>query len=230
MDKSSRLLAIIPAYNEEGSLRKTIDELMVAAPGVDYVIVNDGSTDQTEEICRESGYTYISLAVNSGLSVGFQAGMKYAKRQGYDYAIQFDADGQHCPVYIDKLLECAKRTDADIVIGSRFVERSKGHSARMLGSRLITAMIYATTGKKINDPTSGMRLFNRRMIEAFASEDDLNPEPESLALLIRKGANVEEMQVEMREREAGESYLNLYKSILYMLRVCTSILFVQWFR
>ena len=227
---NKRLLVIIPAYNEEESISSTVDELTSTLPGVDYVVVNDGSKDGTERICLEHGYNYVSLPVNSGLTVGFQTGMKYALRNGYDYALQFDADGQHRPEYISKMLDLAVAEDVDIVIGSRFVNKCKEVSARMLGSRIITVAIKLTTGKRVADPTSGMRMFNRKMIERFANDDSLNPEPESISYLIKKGAKVREVQVEMRERQAGESYLNIPKSIAYMARAFISILFVQWFR
>lgn len=227
---NKRLLVIIPAYNEEESISSTVDELTSTLPGVDYVVVNDGSKDGTERICLEHGYNYVSLPVNSGLTVGFQTGMKYALRNGYDYALQFDADGQHRPEYISKMLDLAVAEDVDIVIGSRFVNKCKEVSARMLGSRIITVAIKLTAGKRVADPTSGMRMFNRKMIERFANDDSLNPEPESISYLMKKGAKVREVQVEMRERQAGESYLNIPKSIAYMARACISILFVQWFR
>ena len=123
-----------------------------------------------------------------------------------------------------------ERAGADIVIGSRFVSESKSFSARMVGSRLITGIIKLTTGQTVTDPTSGMRLYNRTMMEEFARRFDFGPEPDSIAYLMRHGAKVSEVQVQMRERQAGESYLNFAKSISYMARVCTSILLAQWFR
>lgn len=128
------------------------------------------------------------------------------------------------------MAEKMERDGADIVIGSRFVKRKKSFSARMIGSRLITASIKLTTGKTITDPTSGMRLFNRAMMEEFAKRFDFGPEPDSVAYLMRKGAKVSEVQVRMRDRTAGESYLNFAKSISYMARVVTSILIAQWVR
>ena len=168
--------------------------------------------------------------MNLGLAGGFQTGMKYAFRQGYDYAVQFDADGQHSAVYIMPMVEQAQRDGSDIVIGSRFCAQKKPVSARMVGSALITAMIRLTTGQKVQDPTSGMRLFDRDMIRRFAHNNDFSPEPDTSALCIRNGYRVSEMQVEMRDRVAGESYLSFTKSVAYMLRVCISIMFVQWFR
>ena len=199
---NKRVLAVIPAYNEEENIVSTIEDLRKNAPDIDYVIVNDGSKDSTAAICRERGFHLISLPVNLGLAGAFQTGMKYAYAHGYDYAIQFDADGQHSAAYIDG----------------------------MAGSALITAMIFVTTRKRIEDPTSGMRLFDSKMIPLFANELDFGPEPDTISLLMRHGYKVEEMQVEMRERTAGESYLNFTKSVSYMLRISLSILIVQWFR
>lgn len=227
---SNNVLAIIPAYNEEECLEATVEELKRVAPDVDFIVVNDGSSDSTGDICRKNSYSMLDLPVNGGLTVGFQAGMKYAARKGYSYAIQFDADGQHMPQFIAEMKKKMDATDADIVIGSRFVQYKKEHSARMFGSRIITFIVKMTTGKRVSDPTSGMRMFNRRMIELFSKDLSLNPEPETVAHLIRKGAKVEEVQVSMRDRTTGESYLNLTRSAVYMIRVCTSILFVQWFR
>ena len=225
-----RVLAIIPAYNEEESLASTVDEFVAAQTGCDYLVVNDGSSDGTERVCLEHGYNHVTHPTNLGLTGGVQTGMKYALTHGYDAAIQFDADGQHVPAYIPAMVAEMERTGADVVIGSRFVGERKSFSARMLGSRLITGIIRMTTGQTITDPTSGMRLFNRAMMEQFAKRFDFGPEPDSLAYLMRHGAKVREVQVEMRDRTAGESYLNFAKSISYMARTCTSILFVQWFR
>ncbi|MCI7775185.1 MAG: glycosyltransferase family 2 protein [Enorma sp.] len=225
-----KTLAIIPAYNEEASIAATIEELKQAVPKMDFLVINDGSRDNTRCICRKQGYNLLDLAANVGLTGGFQAGVKYALRNGYDAVLQFDADGQHVPQFINPMIKQMQTTESDIVIGSRFVTEKKDHSARMIGSRLISAMIAMTTGQHINDPTSGMRLFNHRAMEYFGQMNDFGPEPDSIAYLIRKGLTVSEVQVSMREREAGESYLNATRSIEYMLRTCISILLVQWFR
>ena len=233
MDKTignRRVIAVVPAYNERDNILSTIEDLRSNAPGVDYVIVNDGSKDDTLSICREHGYNVIDLPVNLGLAGAFQTGMRYAYEHGYDYAIQFDADGQHSAAYIYEMIRVAEAQDANIVIGSRFATQKKPLSARMAGSVLISAMILLTTRKRIQDPTSGMRLFDRQMIPLFANEMDFGPEPDTISLLMRWGYKVEETQVEMRERTAGESYLNFTKSITYMLRMSISILLVQWFR
>ena len=227
---NSRVLAVIPAYNEQDNIVSTIEDLRNNAPGIDYVVINDGSRDLTLDICKERGYNYVSLPVNLGLAGAFQTGMRYASEHGYDYAIQFDADGQHSAAYIDDMVALAESREANIVIGSRFATTKKPVSARMAGSVLISAMIFITTRKRIQDPTSGMRLFDKKMIPLFANELDFGPEPDTISLLMRWGYKVEEMQVEMRERVAGESYLNFTKSVAYMLRMSISILLVQWFR
>ena len=160
--------------------------IVPAVPDVDYVIVDDGSKDATRRLCEEHGYVIVSHPVNLGLTGAFQTGMKYACRNGYDIALQLDADGQHVPSYVPRIIDTMQRERADIVIGSRFVSEKKPFSARMLGSNLISALIRITTGKRISDPTSGMRAYNRAMIEEFATRSDLSPEPDTLVFLIRK--------------------------------------------
>ena len=227
---NARIIAVVPAYNERDNIVSTIEDLQHNAPSVDYVIINDGSKDDTLKICQEHGYNIIDLPVNLGLSGAFQTGMRYAYECGYDFAIQFDADGQHSAAYIEEMAKVAESKGANIVIGSRFATQRKPVSARMAGSVLISAMIFLTTHKRIKDPTSGMRLFDKTMIPLFANEIDFGPEPDTISLLMRWGYKVEETQVEMRERIAGESYLNFTKSVAYMLRMSISILLVQWFR
>lgn len=224
-----RTLLIIPAYNEEGSLASTIESLKASSFDGDYLVINDGSKDRTAEICRENEYPFLDLPVNLGLAGAFQAGMKYAYRHHYDCAIQFDADGQHLPEYIP-LLEKAVQEN-DIAIGSRFVTKKKPSSVRMLGSNLIEVAIKLTTGETIKDPTSGMRAFNGRMIEQMAKGLNFGPEPDTVSYLIKRAdAKVVEVPVEMAERTAGESYLNLGNSAKYMLRMTVSILFMQVIR
>ena len=224
-----KVLLIIPAYNEEGSLARTITELRECGAPVDFLVINDGSTDSTATICRENNYPFLDLPVNLGLAGAFQAGMKYAYKHDYDCAIQFDADGQHRPEYITKLAEATE--EYDIVIGSRFVNEKKPFTLRMLGSWLITKAIKLTTGTTIKDPTSGMRAFNSNMIKKFATGLNYSPEPDTISFLIKKyGATICEIPVKMQERIAGESYLNLSKSIAYMTKMAISILFIQFFR
>lgn len=224
-----KTILIIPAYNEEESLKSTIDSIKSLNSDVDFLVVNDGSKDATVKVCRENEYPFLDLPTNLGLAGALQAGMKYAYRHGYDCVIQFDADGQHLPEYI-KPLEKAIET-CDIAIGSRFIDKKKPVSMRMLGSNLISLAIKITTGTTLKDPTSGMRAFNKRMIKQFALGLNFGPEPDTVSYLIKRAnAKVIEVPVEMAERTAGESYLNFWTSITYMLRMTISILFIQLIR
>lgn len=223
------VLVIIPAYNEQDNIKRVVDNLIENYPQYDYVVVNDGSKDDTKKICIENGYRLLDLPVNLGLAGGFRGGMKYAYEMGYDYAIQFDADGQHRPEYIGPILE-KMQEGYDIVIGSRFVTKKKDSSLRMLGSRMITVAIKLTTGVRVADPTSGMRMFNKAMIKECATNINYGPEPDTVSFLMKNGAKVGEVQVEMDERIAGESYLNLVNSITYMIRMLISIVVIQNFR
>lgn len=225
-----RALIIIPAYNEEDNIQTTVEELTGLYPDYDYVIVNDGSLDRTSRICKEHHYHLISLPLNLGLSGAFRTGMKFAYRNGYDCALQYDADGQHDPHYIGALIEKMQETNADIVIGSRYVEDKKSFGMRAAGNSIISAFIKLTTGKTIKDSTSGMRLYSRRVMAWFAKYINFEPEPDTIAFLIRCGAKVEEVQVGMRPRQAGKSYFHFTTVVSYMTRVCSSILFMQWFR
>ncbi|WP_294541588.1 glycosyltransferase family 2 protein [uncultured Gemmiger sp.] len=225
----ARLLIVIPAYNEEANIEKVVGNLAKNYPQYDYVVVNDGSRDHTAAICRARGFRLIDLPVNLGLAGAFQTGLRYAAENGYDCAIQLDADGQHKPEYIAPMLE-ALEDGADIVIGSRFLTVKKPKTLRMLGSYIISWAIRLTTGRAICDPTSGMRLFNRAMVEEFAQNLNYGPEPDTISYLIKNGAVVREVQVEMGERTAGQSYLTFYKSVQYMVKMAISILLIQWFR
>lgn len=227
MDKE--LLIIIPAYNEEENIERVVNHIIQCYGQYDYIVVNDGSKDRTADICRERGFHLLDLPVNLGLAGAFQAGMKYAYRKGYSYAIQFDADGQHLPEYIEPML-ARIRQGFDIVIGSRFVNVRKSSSLRMLGSRMITVAIKLTTGVRISDPTSGMRMFSRDMIREFALNLNYGPEPDTVSYLVKNGAKVSEIPVVMAEREFGSSYLNIGGSMKYMLKMLISIFLVQSFR
>lgn len=223
-----KVLLIIPAYNEAQNIKAVVD-MIRAAGDYDYVVINDGSSDSTAKICRDYGFNLVDLQVNQGLAGAFQTGMKYAKMNGYDYAIQFDADGQHLPEYIAPMLKEINK-GYDIVIGSRFFNVKKAKSMRSFGAEIISLAILLTTGKRIKDPTSGMRLYNKRLISVFADNINYGPEPDTMAFLMRSGISISEVNVQMRERMAGESYLTTIASIKYMLRMTLSILLVQFAR
>lgn len=223
-------ILIIPAYNEGESIERVVRNVQENFPQYDYIVVNDGSADNTAKVCMRNGFNFLDLPENIGLSGAFQAGMKYAYYNGYDCAVQYDGDGQHDARYIADMVELMEQGDYDIVIGSRFVTQKKPKTLRMLGSNLISAAIKLTTRKTIKDPTSGMRLYNRRMMKRHARMYEFGPEPDTLAFLARSGAKIGEVQVEMLERTAGKSYLNFARSMRYMMRMCMSIFFIQWFR
>ena len=225
-----RILIIIPAYNEEANIKRVIGNLKTNNVQADYLVVNDGSKDRTAEICIENHYPILDLPINLGLVGAFQAGLRYAVENGYDAVLQFDGDGQHDPTYIEVMLNTMKNEQLDVVIGSRFCEKLKPHTLRMLGSSLISFAIRLTTGQKITDPTSGMRIFNLERLSKFSQNINYGPEPDTISYLLRCGARVKEVQVEMHERVAGTSYLNLARSVRYMLNMFISILFVQFFR
>lgn len=224
-----KVLLVIPAYNEAENIKRVVDNLIQNFPQYDYIVVNDGSKDDTAKICRENKYSLLDLPVNLGLAGAFQSGLKYAYKKNYDYVVQFDGDGQHRPEYIQDLLNEIEK-GYDIVIGSRFVTEEKPKTMRMLGSNLISFAIRLTTGKKIKDPTSGFRIFNKSMIAQFALKTNYGPEPDTVSHLVRMGAKISEVQVKMDERIAGESYLNFGNSISYMIRMVISILLIQHFR
>ena len=225
-----KILIVIPAYNEAENIERVVETLKKQFPGAEYLVVNDCSTDHTVEICREHHFTYLDLPINLGLSGAFQAGLRYAQKYGYDCAIQFDGDGQHRSEYIAEMAEVMQEQKMDIVIGSRFLTQKKPHTLRMLGSSLISFAIRITTGKQLTDPTSGMRMFNRKLIIEFSTRLNYGPEPDTIAYLLRNKARVQEVQVSMDERIAGESYLNMARSIRYMMNMLISILFIQFFR
>lgn len=224
-----KTLLIIPAYNEERNIRRVVENLKHNLPQCDYVIVNDCSSDKTRKVCKENNYNFIDLPVNLGLASAVQVGYKYAYNQGYDVAIQYDGDGQHRAEYVPLLIEEIEN-GVDIAIGSRFLNKKKPWTARMIGSRLIAWAIKITTGVNLTDPTSGMRAINKKLISEFAFNMNYPPEPDTIAYQLRKGVIVKEVQVEMDERIEGTSYLSFSKSFQYMSRMLVSILLIQGFR
>lgn len=224
-----KVLVIVPAYNEALNIEKTIHDLEQNAKECDYIIINDCSKDNTKEVCQKNNFNMISLPINYGLTSGIQIGMKYAKENGYDIAIQFDGDGQHSAKYLKDLIKEIEENNCDIAVGSRFVTQKKPFSIRMLGSNIIQLAIKLVTGKTLKDPTSGMRAYNKKAIDEFVSNSSLTPEPDTLVYMMKKQMKVKEIQVEMKDREFGESYLNAFKSMEYMLSMMFSIVFVRAF-
>ena len=220
-----KTLIIIPAYNEQDNISSLIKD--ITSYGYDYLIINDCSKDNTAEILDKNNYNHIDLPINVGLAGVTQIGFMYAYDNDYDCVVNIDGDGQHQPAYVNTLIKEIEN-GSDYVVGSRFVDKKKPMSLRMLGSRLICLAIKLKTGKKVSDPTSGMRALGRNVIEKFSKSMNFYAEPDALSFLLKKKCKVKEVQVEMKERENGESYFtNPFKSIYYMLAVLLSILFEQ---
>ena len=201
-------LVIIPAFNEEGNLEKTIKDIKDNAPDFDYVIINDCSTDKTLEMCRRHGFSYLNLPVNLGIGGAVQTGYRYAYYHGYDIAVQFDGDGQHSASHLEDMVTTLIDTESDMVIGSRFIEKEGFQSSglRRIGIKYFTGLIKILTGKTITDPTSGMRMVNKKLLEKFTDEYPKDyPEPESVVTILSEKYKVTEIPVVMNEREEGVS-------------------------
>lgn len=229
----TKVLMIIPAYNEEGSIIKTtksIDDFKNKVPfTLDYIVINDGSTDKTKELLVENQIPAVHLIKNLGIGGAVQTGYLYAYYNDYDIAVQFDGDGQHDIASIEALVAPIINGQADFTIGSRFVEDSpsefKTSLSRRMGINLISFFIKIKTGRRLLDVTSGYRAANREVIEYFSKHYPRKyPEPETNALLVKQNRRVEEIGVNMFERLEGKSSITPLKSIRYMIEVLTSII------
>lgn len=220
-------LVIIPAYNERKSILKTVNDVLENAPGFDYVIINDCSTDETLKFCKEHGLNVVNLPINLGIGGAVQTGYLYALNHNYDMAVQFDGDSQHDASYLAQMSEYLAEHNLDMVIGSRFIDKEGFQSSlmRRIGIKYFTVLIKILTGKTILDPTSGMRLVNRDVIEIYANDYPRDyPEPESVVSILNKGKQIAEVPVIMRERSAGISSISMGKSVYYMIKVTMAIL------
>lgn len=225
-------LIIIPAYNEAENIENTIQNIQERAPGFDYVIINDCSTDDTKEICERRGYNIVNLPINLGIGGAVQTGYQYALQYDYDIAVQVDGDGQHDPAFLEKMYSVLTDRQLDMVIGSRFIDKEGFQSSviRRFGIVYFTRLIQILTRKKITDPTSGLRMAGRKVIEQFAEDYPRDyPEPESVVSIIRRGLKVEEIPVVMLERQGGISSISPLKSVYYMIKVTLAI-FIEMIR
>lgn len=221
-----KVLMIIPAFNEEGNIKNVINEICEKCPSVDYLVVNDCSTDGTVEVLKCIGANYVSCSSNLGIGGAVQTGYKYALENGYDIAFQVDGDGQHDPKYVYQMMGEIEEGKADIVIGSRFVNREGFQSSlsRRTGINILSFFIWLCTGKRVKDVTSGFRAVNRRFIELFAYDyPDDYPEPEAIVMGIMHGGRIKEFPVVMRERESGISSISFKKSMYYMVKVSLAV-------
>lgn len=227
MDRSKRILIIIPAYNEEDSIEKVADNLITNFPQYDYIIVNDGSTDRTKKACQNNGYEVLHLPVNMGIGGAVQTGYRYAWDNDYDMAVQIDGDGQHDVSFLEGMIRYMEEEQADCVIGSRFVEKEGFQSSgiRRVGIRFLSFLGWLLTGVRVKDITSGFRLVNRRFIQIFSQDYPADyPEPEAMIITAVHGGRIREYPVVMREREGGISSITLKKSVYYMFKVTLAML------
>lgn len=224
-----RVLVIVPAYNEQDCIVETVRR--IKETGYDYVVVNDGSKDDTLKLCRENGINVLDLPQNLGIGGAVQAGHKYAQHYGYDIDVQVDGDGQHDPSYIPQLVKMIE-DGADLAIGSRFVEETDGFQStwlRRVGITWLSGLLKLLTGKIVTDPTSGFRASGRRAIELFCEYYPMDyPEPESIALALENGLSLSETPVNMLERQGGSSSIGGFSSVYYMIKVTLAIILVVW--
>lgn len=227
MGQKEKVLIIIPAFNEADNIVRVVDHMMEQAPQYDYLVVNDGSTDDTLSLCRREKFHYLDLSINMGIGGAVQAGYIYARKNGYDIAVQMDGDGQHDIAYLEEVLEPIRRGEADVTIGSRFLQKEGFQSSvsRRAGINILSFLILLTTGKRIKDVTSGYRAVNRRFIEIYSKDYPMDyPEPEAIVAAIMHLGRVKEIPVQMRAREGGTSSITFKKSIYYMIKVTLAIL------
>ena len=220
-------LIIIPAYNEEANIEKTVRAILRESSGFDYIVINDCSKDNTREICEKNGFNIVNLPINLGIGGAVQTGYKYAMEYGYDIAVQVDGDGQHDPAFLEEMANVLEKENLDMVIGSRFIDKEGFQSSvmRRLGIKYFTVLIKILTGKTITDPTSGLRMIGRNIIKLYAKDYPKDyPEPESVVSVLRKGMKVKEIPVVMKSREGGVSSINPTKSVYYMIKVTLAIL------
>ncbi len=228
---TSKIILIIPAYNEEKSIQKTIETVLSA--GFDYIVINDGSSDQTSKILDDNNYHHIDLIYNLGIGGAVQTGYKYARDNNYDIAIQFDADGQHDISYLEKLIEPIKNNQADLTIGSCFIDKTlknqRSSKIRRFGIHFLSNIIKLFSGKRVHDPTSGFRAANKKVIELFAdSYPQEYPEPISnFELLKFSHLKIKEVPVKMNKRTAGRSSIHSWKSVYAAINVFLSIIILS---
>ncbi|SFO35012.1 hypothetical protein SAMN05216351_10733 [Pseudobutyrivibrio sp. JW11] len=219
-------LIIIPAYNEESNIVDTVRRANYLSPDYDVIVINDASTDHTREMCEQYGIPHLNLPVNLGIGGAVQTGYRFASRHGYDVAVQVDADGQHNPEFLKTMEQALVENNADMIIGSRFLENKgfQSSSIRRVGIKFFSGLIQILTGQLISDPTSGLRMVGKKAIKLFSQDYPSDyPEPETDVQLVSRGYKVIEIPVVMNERQGGESSISARKSIYYMIKVTLAI-------
>lgn len=222
-----KVLVIIPAYNEEKNILNVVNNIKENCPGVDYIIINDCSKDNTKKVIEENGLNYISLPVNMGIGGGVQTGYKYAVDNDYDIAIQIDGDGQHDPKFINDLIQPIIDGKANMAIGSRFIKKEGFQTSfmRRVGINFLKGLIRLCCGVVITDATSGFRATDKALTKRFSEVYAQDyPEPEAIIDSVINGFKVKEVPVIMHERKEGKSSINATKSVYYMIKVSLAII------
>ena len=220
-----KILIVIPAYNEELNINNLINK--IDNTGYDYLVINDCSLDNTKNILKDKNINCINLPNNLGLAKVLQVGYKYAYDHNYDAVATLDGDGQHNPLYLNALIN-EINNGYDYILGSRFIDNKKPYNLRMIGSRLLSTIIKITTGVKVNDPTSGMKIISGNLLQELSNDFNYVAEPDMIVSILKKGFKIKEIQVEMDERKQGVSHFsNKINSFKFMLTVITSIIFIQ---
>jgi glycosyltransferase involved in cell wall biosynthesis len=229
---SERRIAIVPAYNEEQNIGRVVGELRAFDPGLDVVVISDGSVDRTAEQAEAAGAHVLRLPFNLGIGGAVQTGFKYAFEMGYGLAVRCDGDGQHIPAELPKVIEPVLAGAADIAVGSRFVagEGYRSSTSRRIGIRLLATVVSAIARQRVTDTTSGFQALNRRALSLFAADYPHDyPEVEGMVMTIKHRLRLVEVPVQMRERVHGRSSITAARSVYYMAKVLTA-LFVGLFR
>lgn len=233
MEKNTKILIILPCYNEEKSIGSILQQLksinvkdceLIALP------VNDASTDNTLAEIKKHSNHFLDLPVNLGIGGAVQSGLKYANENNFDIAVQMDGDGQHPPLELIKIITPILNNETDVCIGSRFIDKEGFQSSvlRRAGIKFLSGLIKFRCGQTVLDCTSGYRAFNRRAIEECVKYYPKKyPEPESALHLIKKGIRVKETPVIMEARDGGTSSISGWRGIYYMLKVSWAILFLR---
>lgn len=223
---SSKILIIIPAYNEEHSISQVIQDVKTHCPSAHILVINDGSKDRTREVAEASGASVITLPTNLGIGGAMQTGYRYAHRYGYDVAIQVDGDGQHKAEQLHLILDPVLSGQADLAIGSRFIEQTGflSSASRRAGIKILSTIVSAMTHKRVLDVTSGFRAANKRAIAVFQSDYATDyPEVDSIVLIHRSGLRTSEVAVVMEARTGGKSSINAMRSVYYMIKVILAL-------
>lgn len=231
MSKESRTIIVMPAHNEAGNIERVIAELRQAVQGLDFVVIDDYSSDDTAAVAERMGAEVVRLPCNLGYGGAVQTGFRYAVQRGYDYAVMMDSDGQHDPRSVPALLEVVESGEADVALGSRFLGRMEYRSSwvRRIGMSIFSHLVSVATGRHFTDATSGLQALNREVLEFFSRDNypvDF-PDADTIILLHYAGFRVKEVPVTMRERISGESMHASLKPIYYVFKMALAIFIVM---